>query len=76
MHTLLSRFVKASAMKSKALEEIEYKWGLVWGNNIKDDHDLLIGQAAREFLASKEENHLRDVKIAEFFRVCATISSV
>ena len=36
--------------------------------NQKNSNDLIIGQAARDFIANKAENHLRDSRLPEFYK--------
>jgi hypothetical protein len=48
--------------KEKTLHQIDFKTP----RNLKDDKEILIGDAARQFINNKE-NHLRQHRIAEFF---------
>jgi len=63
IRNLLVRFVKPAAMVSNTVEEVNYKVPY----NIKDNQDIVIGEDAQEFMRRKEEHHLRDKRIEEFY---------
>lgn len=63
MRKILSRFVKPSAMVGKSVDEVQFKLSY----NQKVDNDLVIGNAAKEYIKNKEKNHLRDRRIREFY---------
>lgn len=64
MRNLLSRFVKPAAMVGKSVDEVQYTLGY----NQKVDSELVIGNAAKDFIRDKEKNHLRDHRIVEFYK--------
>jgi len=66
--SILTKFVKPSAMLYKSMEAVDYKQPC----NIKHNSDLVIGEEAREFLKNKATNHLRDSRIEEFFKNAKT----
>eukprot|EP00745_Piridium_sociabile_P015859 TRINITY_DN23683_c0_g2_i1.p1 TRINITY_DN23683_c0_g2~~TRINITY_DN23683_c0_g2_i1.p1 ORF type:complete len:488 (+),score=133.55 TRINITY_DN23683_c0_g2_i1:473-1936(+) len=63
LRNIFSRFVKIVARKNKSVQQVEYKVPY----HILPNSELGIGEEARHFLEKKEENHLREVKIEEFF---------
>ena len=62
--SLMEIFVKPSAFSGFQLHEVQYS--LTY--NQKSDADILIGDAAREFLKNKEVNKLREEKITVFYK--------
>lgn len=62
LRELLTHFVKPSAMLYKSVLDVDFTL-LV---NKKSDGDLVIGQAAMDFISHKEAHFLRDEKISEF----------
>lgn len=63
LRNLFSRFVKPSALLYKSTREVDYKTSY----NLKGDGEVDIGEAARDFLEEKDEHHLKDERITEFF---------
>ena len=63
LRNFLVRFVKPSAMLSKLETEVDYHTGY----NLKENKDIVIGEAAEDFLANKEKNHLREKRIMKFY---------
>lgn len=58
------RFVKPSALKGKPVHEVQYKLHY----NFHTSKDILIGDAARDFINNRQNNHLREECIEEFFQ--------
>lgn len=60
---LMLRFVAPWAFTSKTIDEVQF--------NIKvhqrKDSDLFIGEAAKEYISKKDEVHLKDSRIVEFY---------
>ena len=63
MRSILTRFVKPSAMLYKSPETVDHNLPV----NIKVNSELVIGEDARQFLQEKEAHHLRDHRVEEFF---------
>ena len=55
IRSILTKFVKPSAMLYKSLKDVQYKKLC----NQNDDNELVIGEAARYFHKNKTENRLR-----------------
>lgn len=64
LRSLLVRFVKPSAIANQPLDKVEYHLRY----NIKPDSELVIGESATEFIKRKSENHLKDIRIQEFYK--------
>ena len=64
LRSLLARFVKPSAIANQPLDKVEYHLRY----NIKPDSELVIGESATEFIKRKSENHLKDIRIQEFYK--------
>lgn len=60
IRNIVVRFVKPSALKGKPVHEVQYKLHY----SIHTSKDILIGNAARDFINNKQNNRLRE----EFFR--------
>ena len=63
LRSILIRFVKPSAMTGKSVDQVEFKLAY----NQKPDPEPVIGEAARDFLKQKKENHLKDSRINDFY---------
>lgn len=59
----LMRFVKPSAMVGKLAVDVDYQQGC----HQKVDGDLVIGESTEKFIQKKEEVHLRDKRLKEFY---------
>ena len=64
LRSLLVRFVKPSAIANQPLDKVEYHLRY----NIKPDSELVIGESATDFIKRKSENHLKDIRIQEFYK--------
>lgn len=64
LRSIFSKFLKPVARKNKDVRHVEYKLPY----NICTDDQLVIGEEAKQFLDSKDENHLRDARVHEFFK--------
>lgn len=64
LRKLLGRFVKPVARKNKPVQDVEYNLPY----NILPNSELAIGEDARKFLEAKEKNHLRQIRIEEFYK--------
>ena len=64
LKTILSRFVKPSALVHALPEAVDYKQTY----NIKSNSELVIGEEARLFIENKASNHLRESRIEEFYK--------
>ncbi|GFO30260.1 hypothetical protein PoB_005676500 [Plakobranchus ocellatus] len=53
----------SAAAQGKLIEDVDYKSSY----NHKDNKNIMIGEAAREFISNKAKNGLTEAKIAEFF---------
>lgn len=63
VQTILSRFVKPSAVQGKAVDTVDYRSKY----NLKPNKELVIGEAAEQFIAQAEENQLRPARVEEFY---------
>lgn len=63
LRSILVRFVKPVAMANKPLEKVEYNLSY----NVKPSSELVIGEAAKEFISNRKEHHLKDSRIQEFY---------
>lgn len=63
LFTLFSRFLIPNSTVGKSLDEVDFKSAA----NQKKNEDLIIGEAARDFIAEKEKNKLRDHRLEEFY---------
>ena len=63
VRSILIRFVKPAAMTGKSVDQVQFKLAY----NQKPDSELVIGEAARDFLKHKKDNHLKDNRIIDFF---------
>ena len=63
MRSILTRFVKPSAMLYKSPETVDHNLPV----NIKVNSELVIGEDAHQFLQEKEAHHLRVHRVEEFF---------
>ena len=62
MMTLFGRFVKPVAVKEKKVQDVEFHL-----RYNQDNKDLLIGDAARQFLEERIKHNLRDSRIQDFY---------
>ena len=62
VRTVMSRFLKPSAMASGSLEDSDFRSRY----NLKEDMDLVIGDACRNFIADANSG-LRDSRLKEFY---------
>lgn len=61
---IMVKFLKPSSLPvGVCLEDVDYKSS----DNQRDDDDIAIGDAARSMIETKEEHHLRESRIKEFF---------
>ncbi|XP_021376724.1 uncharacterized protein LOC110465317 [Mizuhopecten yessoensis] len=60
---ILVRFVEPSAITGKAADEDDYHSRY----NLKYNETIVIGEEAKQFIANKRENHLRDSRIEVFY---------
>nr|KAG5700828.1 hypothetical protein BaRGS_024214 [Batillaria attramentaria] len=61
--SLYSRFLKPVAVAGKEVTEVQY----LLQSNQKTDSDLLIGDAARQFITNAGKNKLRESRVKEFY---------
>jgi hypothetical protein len=64
LRNIMVRFVKPSALISKAVDQVNYKLSY----NIKTNNELVIGEECQKFIADQEKNHLRQERISEFYK--------
>ena len=57
-------FVKPFAMVGKSVDQVQYSITY----NQKTDTELIIGEAVRDFIKQKQENHLMDSRINDFYQ--------
>ncbi|GFR86306.1 connexin 27.5 [Elysia marginata] len=63
LRDVLTKFVSPSAMSNKLAYEVDFTLKY----NLKSDKELLIGDAARQFIKNKSENGLKEHRIKEFY---------
>ena len=63
VRNILIRFVKPAPMTGKSVDQVQFKQAY----NQKQDSELVIGEAAREFLKHKKDSHIKDNRIIDFF---------
>ena len=62
LRNLLVRFAKPAAIRGQSLECVDFKYSY----KLKNDSDLVIGDAARAFISDAKNNGLREKRVKEF----------